>query len=136
VKEMKRIYYTTARRLGYREFSAVRGADVVELKRMLHALGYWRKEMKAFPEAPEFDFDPANMRSDPEGFKKAIEVYRKQAKEFNDAYASYDGETVEAVDAFRKENGLDFAGNPDGLVDERLVTLLREKYYAKVRSGK
>jgi uncharacterized Ntn-hydrolase superfamily protein len=135
VKEMKRVYYATAGRLGYRDFSAVRGDDVVELKRMLHVLGYWRKEMKVFPEKPEFDFEPALMRTDPEGFKKAIEVYRKNAKGFNDAYASYDTEAVEAVDAFRKANGLDFQGNAPGLVDERLVSLLREKYHAKVRSG-
>jgi hypothetical protein len=35
VAEMKRIYYTTQRRLGYRSFSRVEGTDVVELKRML-----------------------------------------------------------------------------------------------------
>jgi len=49
VAEMKRIYYTTGRRLGYRSFSRVEGADVVELKRMLHLLGYWRSGT-AFPE--------------------------------------------------------------------------------------
>jgi len=135
VKEMKRVYYTTARRLGYRDFSAVRGGDVVELKRMLHDLGYWRKEMRVFPEEPEFDFDPALMRSDPDGFKKAIEVYRKKAKEFTEAYALYDTEAIEAVDAFRKDNDIDFQGSASGLVDERFVTLLRERYYAAVRSG-
>ena len=50
VGEMKRIYMTTARRLGYREFSRVEGADVIELKRMLHALGYWRPTLAAFPD--------------------------------------------------------------------------------------
>ena len=35
VGEMKRIYNTTGRRLGYRTFSKVQGADVTELKRML-----------------------------------------------------------------------------------------------------
>jgi len=49
VAEMKRIYYTTGRRLGYRSFSRVEGADVVELKRMLHLLGYWRAGT-TFPE--------------------------------------------------------------------------------------
>ncbi len=49
VAEMKRIYYTTGRRLGYRSFSRVEGADVIELKRMLHALGYWRPTLAAFP---------------------------------------------------------------------------------------
>jgi uncharacterized Ntn-hydrolase superfamily protein len=49
VAEMKRIYYTTQNRLGFRSFSRVEGADVVELKRMLHLLGYWRPGT-AFPE--------------------------------------------------------------------------------------
>ena len=49
---MKRIYYTTGRRLGYRTFSRIEGPDVIELKRMLHALGYWRPTLAAFPEAP------------------------------------------------------------------------------------
>ena len=50
VAEMKRIYYTTGRRLGYRSFSRVDGPDVVELKRMLHTLGYWRPALAKFPE--------------------------------------------------------------------------------------
>jgi uncharacterized Ntn-hydrolase superfamily protein len=49
VAEMKRIYYTTARRLGYRAFSRIEGPDVVELKRMLHAIGVWRPGT-TFPE--------------------------------------------------------------------------------------
>src|SRR3954466_13078435 len=52
VAEMKRIYLTTGRRLGYRSFSRVEGPDVVELKRMLHTLGYWRPTLAAFPEPP------------------------------------------------------------------------------------
>ncbi len=52
VGELKRIYYTTGRRLGYRTFSHVDGPDVIELKRMLHALGYWRPTLAAFPEPP------------------------------------------------------------------------------------
>ena len=52
VGEMKRIYYTTQRRLGYRTFSRIEGPDVIELKRMLHAVGYWRPTLAAFPDAP------------------------------------------------------------------------------------
>jgi uncharacterized Ntn-hydrolase superfamily protein len=52
VAEMKRIYYTTSRRLGYRPFSRIEGPDVVELKRMLHALGFWKPELAAFPDQP------------------------------------------------------------------------------------
>src|SRR5216683_2386529 len=52
VAEMKRIYYTTGRRLGYRTFSRVDGPDVIELKRMLHGTGYWRPSLAAFPDPP------------------------------------------------------------------------------------
>jgi uncharacterized Ntn-hydrolase superfamily protein len=45
VGEMQRIYYTTGRRLGYRTFSRIEGADVIELKRMLHTLRYWRPSL-------------------------------------------------------------------------------------------
>jgi uncharacterized Ntn-hydrolase superfamily protein len=51
VAEMKRIYYATARRPGYRSFSRIEGADVVEIKRWLYALGYWRPALPAFPES-------------------------------------------------------------------------------------
>ena len=50
VAEMKRIYYATARRLGYRSFSRIEGPDVLELKRMLHAVGMWRPALETFPE--------------------------------------------------------------------------------------
>src|SRR5438128_2502829 len=52
VAEMKRIYYTTGRRLGYRSFSKIEGPDVVELKRMLHAVGVWRPALAACPDPP------------------------------------------------------------------------------------
>ena len=56
VAEMKRIYYTTGRRLGYRTLlAASRAPDVIELKRMLHALGYWRPSLAAFPERAAVD---------------------------------------------------------------------------------
>ncbi len=135
VAEMKRVYYTTARRLGYRTFSAVRGDDVVELKRMLHALGYWRPELPAFPEAPEFDADRSLMRTDPAAFRQAISAFQEKARAFDDAYAVYDAEAISAVDAFRKDNGLDFQGDPAGLVDERLVSALRAAYHARRKAG-
>jgi uncharacterized Ntn-hydrolase superfamily protein len=101
VAEMKRIYYTTARRLGYRSFSRVEGADVVELKRMLHALGFWRPELAAFPDQPPRDFQ------------------------------LFDEEAVAAVDRFRAANALAFQGNPAGLVDARFVEALRTAYLKK-----
>lgn len=102
VGEMKRIYYTTARRLGYRTFSRVDGPDVIELKRMLHTLGYWRPSLAAFPDPTP----PAE-------------------------YGHYDQETVAAVDKFRADKGLNYQGAPQGLVDARFVEALRAAYFKR-----
>lgn len=130
VAELKRIYYRTARRLGYRSFSEIRGSDVIELKRMLHKLGYWRKDLAAFPTPPAFDVDRGLLRTDPKKFDEQVAAYSKRAQEFDEKYALYDAETMDAVDRFRKEHGLAYEGTPRGLVDERLVAALRERYYA------
>lgn len=106
VAEMKRIYLTTARRLGYREFSRVEGADVIELKRMLHALGYWRPSLAAFP-------DPAPVRE----------------------FGVFDEEAIAAVDKFRTDNGMAYQGNAPGLVDARFVDALRAAYFKKRKGG-
>lgn len=134
VQEMKRIYYATGRRLGYREFSEIQGPDVIELKRRLQALGFWRSDGEPIPEAPDFDVDRSLMREDPEAFQKGIAEYSEKASVFNETYATYDGEAMDAVDAFRKANGLDYAGNPRGLVDRRLVDALDAAYYAQMSS--
>lgn len=102
VAELKRIYYTTARRLGYRSFSRIDGPDVIELKRMLHALGYWRPTLETFPaNAP--------------------------ARE----YGLFDDEAIAAVDKFRADNGMVYQGNPAGLVDARFIDALRAAYFKK-----
>jgi uncharacterized Ntn-hydrolase superfamily protein len=105
VAEMKRIYLTTARRLGYRTFSRVEGPDVVELKRMLHALGYWRPALAAFPD--------------------------RAPQEFN----VYDDEAIAAVDKFRADKGLNYQGNPPGLVDARFIETLRAAYLQKKKGS-
>ena len=109
VAEMKRIYLTTARRLGYRTFSRIDGPDVVELKRMLHALGYWRPALTSFPEPTDADG-------------------RRELQAF-------DAETVEAVDTSRADRDMTSSGNPAGLVDARFVDALRAEYYAKIKGG-
>jgi hypothetical protein len=48
--------------------------------------------------------------------------------ELRQELALYDPLTMDAVDAFRKDHGLAFEGNPRGLVDERLVEALRAAY--------
>lgn len=133
VAELKRIYYTTQRRLGYREFSEVRGPDVLELKRWLHRLGYWGKDLESFPAAPEFDGDRSLMRSDPAAFEAQIDAYRQRAQAHDDAYAVYDGVTRDAVQQYREDHDLDFVGNPRGLVDRRLVDALRRDYMESMR---
>jgi uncharacterized Ntn-hydrolase superfamily protein len=131
VQELKRVYYTTARRLGYREYSEIKGSDVVELKRMLHALGYWRPDAEPIPEAPEFNVDRELMRTDPERFNELVRQSRESAQAFMDAHGKYDDETMDAVDAFRKAHELEHAGTPRGLVDAALVEALRDAYHAR-----
>jgi uncharacterized Ntn-hydrolase superfamily protein len=139
VGELKRIYYTTGRRLGYRTFSNIEGADVVELKRMLHALGYWRPALAAFPDTPP-STNTAKMRelqrSDPAQYDKLVAESRRATQEFNKQYSQYDAETMAAVDKFRAAKGLDYQGNPAGLVDARFVDALRAAYIEKKKTGR
>jgi uncharacterized Ntn-hydrolase superfamily protein len=136
VGEMKRIYYTTGRRLGYRTFSQITGADVIELKRMLHALGYWRPSLAAFPDAPPSTNTPKMrelQKSDPAQYEKVVSESRRASDEYTRQYAQYGAEAVAAVDKFRSDKGLNYQGNPAGLVDQRLVDALRAAYAEKRR---
>jgi uncharacterized Ntn-hydrolase superfamily protein len=134
VQEMKRIYYATGRRLGYREFSEIQGPDVIELKRRLQALGFWRPESEPIPDPPEFEADASLKRDNPEEFQRYVDEYWKREQAFNDAYATYDSEAMDAVDAFREARGMSYQGNPRGLVDRRLVDALNAAYYEKMRA--
>ena len=136
VAELKRIYYTTGRRLGYRSFSRVEGADVIELKRMLHALGYWKATLSAFPEAPASMNTPAMQelrKTHPAAFQKAQTEARQASATFTRDYAIFDDETIAAVDKFRADKNLNYQGNPPGLVDARLVEALRIAYFSKTK---
>ena len=138
VAEMKRIYYATARRLGYRSFSRVEGSDVIELKRMLHLLGFWRPTLAAFPDAPASTNTPkmnALRTSDPAQYDKIVAESRRLTTEYNQNFSDYDAEAIAAVDGFRKAKGLDYQGNPPGLVDARLVDALRAAYFEKKKSA-
>ncbi len=133
VAELKRIYYTTGRRLGYRSFSRVDGPDVIELKRMLHALGYWRPTLAVFPDAPvnTAQRNQELRRTNQEQFAKVTEDARRRAAEYSREYGSYDAEAIAAVDKFRADRKLDYAGSPAGLVDQRFVEALRAAYLVK-----
>jgi len=138
VGEMKRIYYTTARRLGYRTFSRIEGPDVVELKRMLHALGYWRPALAEFPAPPTVNAQRSQelRKNDPAGFQKMQAESRQALAEYNREYAQYDAEAIAAVDKFRDDKGLSYAGNPPGLVDDRMIAALRAAYLDKRKAAR
>jgi uncharacterized Ntn-hydrolase superfamily protein len=139
VGEMKRVYYTTARRLGYRTFSNIAGPDVVELKRMLHALGYWRPTLSAFPEEPPTANNPMMrelQKTDKAQYEKLLSESRRVSQDYTRDFATYDEETIAAVDKLRADKSLDFQGNPAGLVDERFVAALRAAYYEKKKQSK
>ena len=134
VGEMKRIYYTTGRRLGYRTFSRVEGADVVELKRMLHALGYWRPTLAAFPDAPRGTTTPAMQqlrKTNPAAYDKAVAEARQATTSYTRDFGTFDDEAIAAVDKFRADRKLNYQGNPPGLVDARFVDALKAAYLAK-----
>ena len=136
VAELKRIYYTTGRRLGYRAFSRVEGADVIELKRMLHALGYWKPALAAFPTAPAGTSTPQMQelrKTNPAAFEKAAAEVRQASATYARDYATFDDETIAAVDKFRADRTLNYQGNPPGLVDARFVEALRSAFFAKTK---
>ena len=137
VGEMKRIYYTTGRRLGYRTFSRVEGQDVIELKRMLHALGYWRPSLAAFPEPPPNANSPKMQelrKSNPAAYEKALAEAKQASSTYTREYALYDDDTIAAVDKFRADKSLNYQGNPPGLVDQRFVDALKAAYLEKRKS--
>jgi len=138
VAELKRIYYTTGRRLGYRSFSRVDGPDVIELKRMLHAVGYWRPTMAAFPEAPASINTPKMLelrKSDPAEYEKISAASRKASADYSRDFGLFDEETIAAVDKFRADRNLNYQGNAAGLVDARLIDALRTAYFEKKKAA-
>jgi uncharacterized Ntn-hydrolase superfamily protein len=139
VAELKRIYYTTGRRLGYRSFSRVDGPDVIELKRMLHAVGYWRPTLATFPDPPASINTPKMQelqKTDRAQYDKLAAETRAQQAAYTRDYAQYDEETIAAVDKFRKDREMDYQGNAVGLVDARLIGALRSAYFEKKKGAR
>ena len=139
VGEMKRIYYTTGRRLGYRSFSHVTGPDVVELKRMLHTLGYWRPALTVFPEEPANANTPKMrelQKTDKAEYDRLMTESRRLSQDYTREFATFDEEAIAAVDKFRADKNLNYQGNPAGLVDDRFVAALRAAYLDKKKQPK
>jgi uncharacterized Ntn-hydrolase superfamily protein len=94
VAELRRIYNSISQTLGYRTLQAYSGADVWQLKVMLHALGYFRGS------------DPELTRGQ-DAF-----AYTAEAVAAVDAFRSAEGLAGASV------------GSPSGLVDEETAALL------------
>ncbi len=138
VAEMKRIYHTTGRRLGYRSFSRVDGPDVIELKRMLHGVGYWRPSLAAFPDAPASINTPKMVelrKTNPAQYDAIAADSRKATADFTREFGLFDEETIAAVDTFRVDHNLNYQGDSAGLVDARLIDALRAAYFAKKKAA-
>ncbi len=138
VAEMKRIYYTTGRRLGYRSFSKIEGPDVIELKRMLYAVGYWRPTLAAFPDPPPPINTPKMQelqKTDRAQYDKLVADMRTEQQAYTRDYATFDEEAIAAVDKFRADKNLNYQGNAPGLVDARLIDALRAAYVEKKKGA-
>jgi hypothetical protein len=112
---------------------------VIELKRMLHALGYWRSSLAAFPDAPPNANSPKMQelrKQNPAAYDKAIAEARQASASYTREYAVYDEEAIAAVDKFRADRKLNYQGTPPGLVDQRLVDALKAAYLEKRKTGK
>jgi uncharacterized Ntn-hydrolase superfamily protein len=137
VAEVKRIYYTTGRRLGYRSFSKIEGPDVIELKRMLHGVGYWRPSLAAFPDPPPSINTPPMLelqRTNRAEYDRLAADARTMQQAYTREFATFDDEAIAAVDKFRKEHNLDYQGDAPGLVDARLIAALRTAYFERSKS--
>src|SRR5690606_11113225 len=113
VDEVRRIYDTVSETLGFRTLRQFEGNDVVQLKVILHALGYYR------PDAPELSLDdPASSVFDAEAID-ALDRFRSD-QGWGTAVSGYvDARTIERMWARLEE-----AGRADE-VRERLMEIVR-----------
>ncbi len=105
---------------------------------MLHALGYWRPSLAAFPDAPPNANSPKmqelrKTRTRPPTTRRIAEA-RQASAAYTREYAVYDDEAIAAVDKFRADRKLNYQGNPPGLVDQRFVDALKAAYLEKRKS--
>ena len=93
----------------------------------------------AFPEAPPSINTPQMQelrRTNPAEYDKRAADSRTASADYTREYATFDDETIAAVDKFRKDRNLDYQGDAPGLVDARLIDALRSAYVEKRKSAK
>jgi uncharacterized Ntn-hydrolase superfamily protein len=113
VAEMRRIYDTATETLGFRRLEQFAGRDVLALKLMLHALGYYR------PHEKEIATTGAGANVYTEEAAAALDAFRK-AQEWGTTVPGYvDARVIERLWARLKEKGL------DGDLRRRLLALQR-----------
>ena len=104
---------------------------------MLHAIGYWRPQLAAFPDPPASMNTPKMQelqRGDRAQYDRLVAESRTQQQNYTRDFARYDEETIAAVDKFRKDRKMDYQGDAPGLVDARLIDALKAAYIDKKRS--
>ena len=106
---------------------------------MLHALGYWRPSLAAFPDrAAERELaEDAGAAQERSG--RLRQGDRRGAPGVGRLHArlrGYDDEAIAAVDKFRADKKLNYQGNPPGLVDQRFVDALKAAYLEKRKTGR
>jgi hypothetical protein len=67
-------------------------------------------------------------------YDRVVAENRKAAADYSRDYATFDDETIAAVDKFRKDHAMDYQGDSPGLVDQRLITALRAAYFEKKKA--
>ena len=100
VAEMRRIYDTISQKLGFRELRQFKGLDVLQLKVILHALGYYR------PDGVVTLADPTLTVYDTEAIE-AVDRFRLDQKMGTAVPGFIDARTIERLWSRLEEEGLD-----------------------------
>lgn len=100
VREMRRIYDTVSETLGFRELRQFAGNDVVQLKVMLHALGYYRGD------APTLDLDEAGLDVYDPAAMEAVDRFRSDQQWGTAVNGFVDPRTIERMWSRLQERGV------------------------------
>jgi len=104
---------------------------------MLHDAGYFRPQLAKFPEPPASTNTPKMQelrKTNQAEYDRIVAENRKASADYTRDYASFDDETIAAVDKFRKDHAMDYQGDAPGLVDQRFIAALRAAYFEKKRA--